>query len=108
MMSAFMSASVAHGMRPRVSRHGLLLEDALWERHDEHLAGRLPKDVVDRRGEEPRLPPPPGRRAEDDEVGLASGGLFDDRLADRPSAHRHAQHLDAVFLAEQLRLLERL
>ena len=45
-----------------------LLEDALWEGDDEHLARRVLEDVVDGRGEEPRLPPPARRRAEDDQI----------------------------------------
>src|SRR5262245_48593743 len=61
----------------------LLVEHAVGERDDEHLARGVPEHVIDRRREEARLTPPPRGRAEHDQVGLASLGLVDDRVADR-------------------------
>ena len=60
-----------------------LLEDAFREGDDEDLAVRVLEHVVDRRREEPRLPAPPGRGPEHDQVGLPPLGLVDDRVADR-------------------------
>ena len=81
-----------------------VLQHALGERDDEHLAGRVAQDVVDRRREEPRLPPPARRGAEHDQVGPARVGLVDDRIADRAGADDVACDLDAVLGAEQPRL----
>src|SRR5262249_40459246 len=61
----------------------LLLEHPVGERDDEYLAGRMPKDEIDGRGEEARLPTPAWRRAEHDEISAATGRLVDDRMADR-------------------------
>src|SRR6476620_418623 len=65
----------------------LLVEHTLGERDDQHLARSVAQDVVDGRGKEPRLPPPTGRRAEHDQVGVPAGRLVDDRMADRPGVH---------------------
>ena len=61
-----------------------VLEDNLGEGHDEHLAGGIPKHVVDRRREELRLPPPARRRAEHDQISVPLRGRVDDRAANRP------------------------
>src|SRR6476659_1818213 len=55
---------------PCVSSRGgeLLVEYTLREGDDQHLAGRLAQDEVDRGREEARLPPPARRGAEDDQV----------------------------------------
>ena len=74
---------------------------------DEHLARGLAQDVFDCGREEPGLPPPAGRRAEDDQIGAAPLRLGDDRLADRSGANGLAAHLYAVVGTEQLRLGER-
>ena len=63
------------------------VEDAFGEGDDEHLARRVLEHVVDRRREEPRLPPPARRRAEHDQVDLAPRRLLDDRVPDRARAH---------------------
>src|SRR5947209_4407094 len=91
----------------RLAQRCLFLDHALGEGDDEHLAGRLAQDVLDRRREEPRLPPPARRRAEDDQVDASLPRMLDDCLADRASAHRRSVHLDAVVGPERLRLLER-
>src|SRR5436190_10903778 len=61
-----------------------LLERALGERYDEHLAGGVAQDVVHRRREEPGLPTPARRGAEHDQVGAVLTGLVDDCVPDRP------------------------
>src|SRR6478609_8586114 len=69
-----------------LGRRQLLVEDRLRERDDQDLARCLAQHVVDRGREEPRLPPPAGRGAEDDQVGVDLERALDDRLADRPGA----------------------
>src|SRR5262245_54308733 len=76
-------------------------EDTLREGHDEHLAGRVAEHVVHSRREEPRLPPPARRGAEDDQIGVALGSLLDDRLADRTRPHRPRLHCHLVLLPQQ-------
>ena len=83
------------------------LEHAVGERDDEHLAGRVLEHVVDGRREEARLAPPARRRAEHDQVGAAALGLVDDRVADRAGVDGVGMDLDAVLLAERLRLGDR-
>ena len=68
---------------------------------------RVAQDEVDGRREEARLPAPARRRAENDQVGVASLGLVDDRVADRARADDVSVHLDAVVRAERARLVER-
>ena len=95
MITAFTRRSVA------------LLERSLGEGDDEHLARRVAEDVIDRRREEPRLPPPSRRRAEHDQVGAVVARLVDDRVADRAGDDRVCDDLDAVLLAERPGLGER-
>src|SRR5581483_2837206 len=92
------TCSAYRGIRPR-ELGPVFFEDALWERHDENLARSAAEHVFDRRREEPRLPAPPRRRAEHDQVCVALPGLVDDRLADRPCADGLADDFDAVFRA---------
>src|SRR5688572_14723728 len=74
------------------------LQDPLGERHDEHLAGRVAQDVVDRRREEETLSAPARRGAEHDQVDPARSRLLDDRVADRARLHGLRPHLDSVLL----------
>src|SRR5438874_5672778 len=80
----------------------LLLERSLREGDDEHLGGRLAKDVLDGRREEARLPAPAGRRAEDDQIRVDLGGDLEDRVADRARAHGAPVDLHPVVGAERL------
>src|SRR5262249_55483969 len=57
--------------RSRSSAGPVLLQDALWERDDEHLAGCPLQHVLDRWREEPRLSPPARRRPDNDQVRVA-------------------------------------
>src|SRR6185369_11202656 len=82
----------------------LLVEHAVGERDDEHLARRVAQDVVDGRREEPRLPAPARRRAEHDQVGLAARRLVDDRVPDRPRVDGLGADVDAVLLTQGARL----
>src|SRR5439155_18227010 len=94
--------------RSRGSGRGkLFVEDPLGESDDQDLAGGAAEDVVDGRREEARLPPPAGRGAEHDQVGVGLAGVLDDRAADRPRAQDRADHLDAQLVTEQLRLGDR-
>src|SRR5579884_4114276 len=102
--SAFTFSAYSSGA---LCRRELLVEHRLRERDDQHLARRPPEDVVDRRREEPRLPAPPRRGAEDDQVRVDLRGVRDDRLADRARTDRRPLHRHVEVGAEQLRLRER-
>src|SRR5262245_49362478 len=82
------------------------VERALREGDDQHLAGRVAEDVVDRRGKESRLSTPPRGGAEDDQVSLTGPRFVDDRGTDRPGADHATRDDDPVVLAEQARLLD--
>src|SRR5262249_58874862 len=83
--ASFAPAAVDHPL----SRHtSVPFEHTLGKRHDQHLAGGLLEDVVDGRGEEARLAPPPWRRAQHDQVRPLLRRLLDDRLPDRPRPTR--------------------
>ena len=68
---------------------------------------RVLEHVVDRRREEPRLPAPPGRGPEHDQVDLPPLGLVDDRVADRARVDCVRMHLDVVLLAQRAGLGDR-
>ena len=107
MTITFTRFSVAR-CRARSCRRRLLVEHALRERDDQHLARGLPEHVVDRRREEARLAPPARRRAEHDQVGAAP--LAPARRSPAPIERARtvlSLDLDAVLRAEQLRLRER-
>src|SRR3954447_25166873 len=101
-MRAFTGASL-------VARPGRasFVQDALRVRDHHDLAGSPPQDVVDRRAEEARLPPPARRGAEEDQVGSICLGLLDDGLSDRPPTHDLALDVDTMLGGEELRLGER-
>ena len=79
----------------------LLVEDAVGESDDEHLAVRVLEDVIDCRREEARLPPPTRRRAEDDQVDPAPRCLLDDGMADGARVDGLGMHHDVVLLAKR-------
>src|SRR5207302_4804380 len=94
-------------MRSASGRAATVLEHALREGDDEHLALRVAENVIDRGREETRLATPARRRPEHDQIDLPLGRLFDDRVPDRARSDRLRLDGDVVVLTQVPRLLER-